>query len=458
MQTSSSAIKEVLLRFEAFGDALPVDDPGEVEDLMTSAQFAIEREYGRESDNYERVRELVRRDRVFSGMGLNGIAQSLLELRGFLAALDRSRSISSDEPRTSQKAKKGRSGDIIGGRWRIERPIPGGRGGQGVTYVVSDVQSTSGAEFALKLLKGSDAKRISRFRSEIDAIKKLNHPNVLKVIDASATPEDPYLVTEYCTGGNLQELMATEQIPIGKWLTIYIQVVEGVDHAHSNKPRIVHRDIKPPNILLRYPGGPAVVADFGICFVEGGERLTHIREKVGPRDFVAPELEFGRVEDVRPSADVYSLGKLLYWMISRGNIFPRERFRDREYNLRELLRDDRMEHLNRFLDYLVIEDPADRYQDAGMVLQEARKLRSVILGGYNAVSATIPQTCTYCGQGKYRLLGRGDVPFLTVAEADRARDFRPPDWRVFYCIKCGHLQVFDYLHAERKDWWDEDKA
>ncbi len=96
-------------------------------------------------------------------------------------------------------------------------------------------------------------------------------------------------------------------------LELLIDIANGLAHAHANG--IVHRDIKPANLLLS--GAPAlpVIADFGICYVVDGDRMTLTDEAVGPRLFVAPELEDGRAEQVSARSDVYTLGKLLYWLL-----------------------------------------------------------------------------------------------------------------------------------------------
>jgi serine/threonine protein kinase len=101
---------------------------------------------------------------------------------------------------------------------------------------------------------------------------------------------------------------------------VYKAVCAGVAHIHANG--IIHRDLKPENIL--FIGGTPKVADLGLCLIAGLERVTSSLEAVGPRFYMAPELEDGRSLDVTPTADIYSLGKILYFMLSGGRIFSRE--------------------------------------------------------------------------------------------------------------------------------------
>ena len=89
-----------------------------------------------------------------------------------------------------------------------------------------------------------------------------------------------------------------------------MKICEAVDHAHRQEPRIIHRDLKPDNIYLRTKNGPAVVGDFGICWIErDGTRITLTDEAVGARDYMAPEIEDGRADKVSVKSDIYSLAK-----------------------------------------------------------------------------------------------------------------------------------------------------
>jgi hypothetical protein len=107
------------------------------------------------------------------------------------------------------------------------------------------------------------------------------------------------------------------------------QIAAALSAAHS--AGIVHRDVKPQNILFSGIGNEVWLTDFGICFVKEHDRATHEDEVVGPWAFIAPELEDGGVLDVREAADIYSLGKLIYYMISGGIIIPRERLAEPGY-------------------------------------------------------------------------------------------------------------------------------
>lgn len=336
---------------------------------------------------------------------------------------------------------------VYGERWKIVEQI--GEGGQAHTFEVVDVQGDAETRYVLKRLK--NVKRLGRFKQEVEAIQSLDHPNVIKLIDYNLDSDKPYLVTEFCRGGNLEEHVSKwSQNPV-EALCVFIQICEGVAAAHQHeKEVIVHRDLKPANILLREPDGFPVVADFGICYVENGERHTLVDEAAGPRLYIAPELEDGRLEEVPPASDVYSLGKLLYWLISGGKIFSREKHRDPQFNLVQILDNGILEHINRLLDKMIVSDPNQRIQDAAAVAAEARKVARLLQGNYRVVSPNLPQLCMYCGEGHYKLIVEG------AGERLRNFGFTPmasSDWRVMVCEQCGHVQLFRVDMAQRKDWW-----
>ncbi|RZB33491.1 MAG: eukaryotic-like serine/threonine-protein kinase [Desulfobacteraceae bacterium Eth-SRB2] len=339
---------------------------------------------------------------------------------------------------------------IYGERWEIASPLD--EGGQSHTYLVKDKKGMPESRYVLKRLK--NIKRIERFKREIEAIRNLAHENILKLLDFDLDTPKPFLVTEYCVEGSLPQAETNWKGSIEKSLNIFIDVCKGVLHAHNND--IIHRDIKPENIFLRSPVGPAVVGDFGICYFDReGERLTLTEEAVGPRLFIAPELEDGRIDEISDLSDTYSLGKLLYWLLSGGKAFSREKHRDQKYDLKghnpltpggwdNIF----MEHANRLLDSMITDDPKSRI-NVNEVLEGAIKVQKLIGQRYNPISKNIKQPCTYCGYGYYQLqaVSSTDVRnfgFNTVGRSE---------WRIYSCEMCGHVQTFRLDYAKMKDWW-----
>lgn len=339
---------------------------------------------------------------------------------------------------------------LYGGRWRNEGSI--GEGGQARAFLVTDTRGDHGTLYVLKLLKNT--KRIERFRREVQAIRDLAHPCIVQCVDFELDSDHPYLVTEYCSGGSLASATRYwNESPVVA-LDLFGQICEGVAFAHGKG--IVHRDIKPDNIFLRGNCGPAVVGDFGICFIgDDGNRVTLTDEVVGARSFTAPELEGGRSDTVSEKADVYSLGKLLYWLLSDGKTLPREKYRDPSLDIKRRNEDSLLgwnniylEHVNRLLDFMIIEDPNER-RDLHNIRILLRQTRRLVEKEYNPISRSIRQLCRYCGQGFYVLRAKdnGQISNLGLTPVASC------DWRAVVCNTCGHVELFRVDMAHRQDWW-----
>lgn len=267
---------------------------------------------------------------------------------------------------------------IYGNRWEIVKTL--GEGGQAHTFLARDAKGEGETLYVLKRLKNTG--RIARFKREIEAVRNLSHNNIVRLIDFDLEAEKPYLVTEYCIGGTLSQTTPFwHQSPILA-LELFEQICEGVAYAHHHG--VIHRDLKPDNIFLRFENGPAVVGDFGICYLENDEaRLTLTEEAVGPRLFMAPELEDGRVEAISQKSDTYALGKLLYWLLSGGRVFGREKHRQTQWDLKGRNEDSLlgwnniyMEHVNRLLDLMIVDDPEKRrgMQNILILLRRTKRL------------------------------------------------------------------------------------
>ena len=195
----------------------------------------------------------------------------------------------------------------VAGRWTVERQLSSG--GQGVTSLVHDKESLTQEMFVIKELKiVADEQARRRFAMEARALQKLKHPNILQIVQFDADSKQPWYVSEYCAGGNLDSA-ALDAFDIGTRLKMFLEVCSALSAAH--RAGITHRDLKPENVLLRSPDGPAVLGDFGICWLaeSDSERLTRANEDIGSSFCRAPELFDGPVDKVAPSADVYCLGK-----------------------------------------------------------------------------------------------------------------------------------------------------
>jgi serine/threonine-protein kinase len=168
---------------------------------------------------------------------------------------------------------------------------------------------------AVKLLHreiSDEADQLERFRREARAAARLSHPNLVGVIDAGEDDGRPYIVFEYIEGRTLKRRLQEEgQLPVDEAVAYAIEIGRGLTAAHARK--LVHRDVKPQNVLID-PDGRAKVTDFGIARSLEQKGMTATGRVLGTTDYVAPEQAMG--EDVDERSDVYSLGVVLYEMLT----------------------------------------------------------------------------------------------------------------------------------------------
>jgi serine/threonine protein kinase len=347
--------------------------------------------------------------------------------------------------------------------WKHIRDLP--EGGQAHTFIVQSTDGLDPTEYVLKRLKNLD--RATRFEQEIKVCQTLQHPNILRIFDSGTTPKrKPYLVTEYCSRGRLTD----QPRPFGTVLQVletFRAICAGAAHAQNNN--IVHRDIKPDNIFFRNDGTP-VLGDFGICFIDDGTRLTLTEEVAGSRWYCAPELRDGRLQQgiSQNAADVYSLGKLLYWMLSEGRMFDREQHRKQEYLLGQYdLGASEYQLVNQLLDAAIVEDPEQRILGAPQLLGRVDGLIKVIRAGGHPITLAVQHRCLFCGVGHYVVTVDGTKPGELHNRSHRERSIDnassgfgwkatagSPTWLIFVCDTCGHVQTFrpDLAPASLRNW------
>jgi serine/threonine protein kinase len=314
------------------------------------------------------------------------------------------------------------------------------KGGQGTTFKVRKADEPNGEVFVLKRLDNN--KRIARFEKEITALGRLRHPNIIRLVDHGVQGDESYYVTEYCHHGTLEDLDLSGMSTLQR-LDLFLKICEAIGVVHHGSVWIVHRDIKPANIFLNET--VPIVGDFGLCFSGAQDtRLTATDEAAGPRLYMAPELEDGRSDDVHPAADVYSLGKLLYWMFA-GRVFAREKHREPEWNLvRDHPREPDLYFVNGLLDQAVVHDPSKRIQFAFDLAREVKQVMEILSHDGHHLDVDSPQICGYCRVGCYRVQLDEWAHGGAGQQAIHQYGLRPQlsRWLILCCDHCGNLQMF----------------
>ena len=202
-------------------------------------------------------------------------------------------------------------GTVLSGRYRLEAKL--GSGGMSTVYLARD--TTLDRQVAVKVMHremSEQADQLERFRQEARAVAKLSHPNVVAVIDAGEDGGYPYIVFEYVEGETLKaRINRVGALDVQEALAYAIEIGRGLTVAHAR--RMVHRDIKPQNVLIDAEGR-AKLTDFGISRQLEKDGLTATGRVLGTTDYVAPEQAMGRGADQR--SDIYSLGVVLFEMLS----------------------------------------------------------------------------------------------------------------------------------------------
>jgi serine/threonine-protein kinase len=202
-------------------------------------------------------------------------------------------------------------GTLIAGRFRLDEKV--GAGGMSSVYRAFD--PTLERWVAIKLMHrdiSTDPDQLERFRREARAVASLNHPHVVTVIDAGEDEGAPYIVFEYVEGETLKDrIRRLGMLPVPEAVAYAIEIGRALSAAHA--ARLVHRDVKPQNVLVDMEGR-GKVTDFGIARSLEAQGLTAAGRVLGTTDYVSPEQALGH--EVTEQSDIYSLGIVLYEMLT----------------------------------------------------------------------------------------------------------------------------------------------
>ena len=268
---------------------------------------------------------------------------------------------------------------LLGGRYKLGEMI--GTGGMADVYVAEDTRLAR--QVAVKVLRSDlarDPSFVARFRKEALAAAGLNHPGIVAVYDSGEEPA-PYIVMELISGHTLRELIHKgERVPLKRALEIGEGILAALEYSHQ--AGIVHRDIKPANIMIT-DHGDVKVMDFGIAraLADLGATLTSTWNVVGTAQYLSPEQALGEVADLR--SDIYSTGCLLYEVLTGKPPFTGETPVSIAYQhvsgvvvppssiVTEL-----PEGIDTLLTVALAKNPDDRYQSAGLMLDDLYKIEN----------------------------------------------------------------------------------
>jgi eukaryotic-like serine/threonine-protein kinase len=201
---------------------------------------------------------------------------------------------------------------VASGRYRLKRPL--GHGGMATVYLGhdSELDRPVAIKVLAETLTGDETFR-RRFLREAQLAARLSHPNVVSVYDAGEQADGrPYIVMEHVDGETLADVLRKRgPLPADEAATLAAQACRGLAHAHA--AGLVHRDVKPQNLLLRRDG-TLKVADFGIARAAEGTALTEAGTVLGTAAYLSPEQALG--QEATPAADVYSLSAVLYELLT----------------------------------------------------------------------------------------------------------------------------------------------
>jgi serine/threonine-protein kinase len=263
-------------------------------------------------------------------------------------------------------------GTVLSGRYRLESKL--GSGGMSTVFLARD--ETLERWVAIKVMHreiSDQPDQIERFRREARAVAQLSHPNVVAVIDAGEDGGYPYIVLEYVQGETLkQRIDRLGRLPVDEAVAYAIEIGRGLAAAHAR--RLVHRDVKPQNVLIDSEGR-AKVTDFGIARSLESDGLTKTGRVLGTTDYVAPEQAMGHGVDSR--SDIYSLGVLLYEMLTGEVPFRAEtvvgvamKHVNEEMPDVQAVRPEISSALAAVIERSTAKDPGKRYEDIGAFLRD----------------------------------------------------------------------------------------
>jgi len=308
---------------------------------------------------------------------------------------------------------------------------------------------------ALKVLHSPENARDAnlaeeRLKREIQAMVKHLHPNLIKILDFDT--DSKWFVSEFYPNGSLSKNIDIFKGDFLKSLKAFRPLVDAVATLHQK--HCIHRDIKPRNVFLDSDNN-LILGDFGLVYFTDSQRtrISAKFENVGSRDW-EPPWAFGiRIEDLKPTFDVFTLGKLLWAMVSGLPVLQLWYFDRDPNNLEKLFPNSpSMELANLLLGKCIVQEEKDCLPHAIALLDEVDKLLSIFEYDADILNKNIERACKVCGIGTYKLVAEGGFNQTKDWGFDPAGN---RNMRIFRCRHCGNIQLFSYDGDELPEAWQE---
>lgn len=307
---------------------------------------------------------------------------------------------------------------------------------------------------ALKVLHepkdARDSKRAeARLKKEIKAMSDIKHPNLLKILDYD--PDAKWFVSEFHPKGALVENKNIYTGNLIRALKAFRPLVEGVSELHKNG--IVHRDVKPQNVFIS-SNNNLILGDFGLVFFIDDQhtRISETWQNVGTHAWMPPWAFEMKIEDVQPTFDVFSLGKLLWAMVSQKPTLQLWYFEKPNFNLENMFPNiPSMQLANTLFKKCIVQFEEDCLPDATALLKEVDNVLSIIDMNADVIGDRVTRTCKVCGIGRYRLVVNQDVT--------QTRNFGlsprgESSFKIFICNNCGNVQLFAFGGKKNPPAWN----
>jgi len=288
-------------------------------------------------------------------------------------------------------------------RWRSTgRTL--GQGGQATVVEVEDKQGEFSGRYALKgLARGKPRKAYERFSREVDTIKSLSHPNIIRIVDHSKPEADfQFYVMELVEGAvPLKKLIGTQENPFFEnalaGLGLLGDLISAI--AACEEKGIIHRDLSPANVLVTPLKAPKII-DFGICQTDEHETITLTDEGVGTPSYMAPECEPGAGSVITCRADLYSAAKVMWSAITNQSAFARETpvFTHRSM-VSMFPNNPSLWHLHHIFEKTIRSNPNNRWATCEEALKELYYIRFLVASHCPPLEL-LEQRCPMCGFGK----------------------------------------------------------